>query len=107
MTAPATGGPEPVTEIVPGIQRITQRLGARDLHLYLVMGERPLLVDTGLASSPEQIILPALGRLGVPPTRLGFLLVTHPDVDHFGGNSAMKRAAPQARAAGPRPPTGA
>jgi glyoxylase-like metal-dependent hydrolase (beta-lactamase superfamily II) len=33
----------------------------------------------------------------VPPTRLGFLLVTHPDVDHFGGNAAMKRAAPQAR----------
>ena len=97
MTALAAGGPEPVTEIVPGIQRITQRLGARDLHLYLVMGERPLLVDTGLASTPEQTILPALRRLGVPPTRLGFLLVTHPDVDHFGGNSAMKRRRAPAR----------
>ena len=106
MTALAAGGPEPVTEIVPGIQRITQRLGARDLHLYLVMGERPLLVDTGLASTPEQTILPALRRLGVPPTRLGFLLVTHPDVDHFGGNSAMKRAAPR-RGCWPTPPTDA
>jgi glyoxylase-like metal-dependent hydrolase (beta-lactamase superfamily II) len=97
MTAPAAGEPGLVAEIRPGIHRITQRLGPRDLHLYLVMGERPLLVDTGLASTPEQVILPALRRLGVPPARLGSILITHPDVDHFGGNAAMKRAAPQAK----------
>jgi glyoxylase-like metal-dependent hydrolase (beta-lactamase superfamily II) len=89
--------PALVAEVVPGIQRVTQRLGPRDLHVYLVAGERPLLVDTGLDSTPEQTILPALRQLGIPPTRLGHILITHPDVDHFGGNGAMKRAAPQAR----------
>ncbi|HEX2516668.1 MAG TPA: hypothetical protein VH257_18335, partial [Chloroflexota bacterium] len=63
--------PALVAEVVPGIQRLTQRLGPRDLHVYLVAGERPLLVDTGLDSTPEQTILPALRQLGIPPTRLG------------------------------------
>ncbi|MDQ3700619.1 MAG: MBL fold metallo-hydrolase [Chloroflexota bacterium] len=94
MTQSLTG------EIVPGIWRIEQRLGDRWLYLYLVQGTRPLLVDTGIATSPESAILPALARWGIPPGRLGTVLITHPDVDHFGGNAAMMRAAPQAELIG-------
>ncbi len=84
-------------EILPGIYRVEQLLGARYLYQYVVAGDRPLLIDTGIASSPEEVILPALAGLGIAPGRLGTVLITHADVDHMGGNAAIKRAAPRAR----------
>jgi glyoxylase-like metal-dependent hydrolase (beta-lactamase superfamily II) len=89
-----------IDEVVPGIQRVGHLLGARYVYVYLVSGARPLLVDTGIASSPGVAILPALRRLGVPPATLGTVLLTHADVDHFGGNAAMRQAAPRAALVG-------
>lgn len=84
--------PVTVVEVVPGITRIESVLGPRPFSQYLVEdGERSLLVDTGCAPTPAEVILPALA--GRTPT---YVLVSHADVDHFGGNAAIREAAPAA-----------
>jgi glyoxylase-like metal-dependent hydrolase (beta-lactamase superfamily II) len=78
-------------EVTPGITRIESILGPRPFSQYLLRDERTLLVDTGVKETPADVILPALE--GVAPD---FVLVSHADADHFGGNSAIREAAPQA-----------
>ena len=38
------------------------------------------------------MILPAFRELGLDPANLDFVLNTHADVDHFGGNAAIRAA---------------
>jgi len=83
-------------EVAPGIWRIESILGPRPFSQYLLRGEKALLVDTGVASTPAEVILPALESLGLPPFELDFVVVSHADVDHFGGNEAIRDAAPDA-----------
>jgi len=78
-------------EVRPGIHRIESVLGPRPFSQYLVRGERSLLVDTGTRETPADVILPFLD--GVAPD---YVLLTHADVDHFGGNAAVRAAAPAA-----------
>jgi len=84
------------TEVAPGIWRIESILGPRPFSQYLLRGEKTLLVDTGVAMTPAEVILPALESLGLPPFELDFVVVSHADVDHFGGNEAIREAAPAA-----------
>jgi glyoxylase-like metal-dependent hydrolase (beta-lactamase superfamily II) len=83
-------------EVAPGIWRIESILGPRPFSQYLLRGEKALLVDTGVATTPAEVILPALESLELPPFELDFVLVSHADVDHFGGNEAIREAAPAA-----------
>ena len=83
-------------EVEPGIHRIESILGPRPFSQYLLRGERTLLVDTGVAETPEDVILPYLGSVGLDPADLDFVLDTHADVDHFGGNAAIRERAPGA-----------
>jgi glyoxylase-like metal-dependent hydrolase (beta-lactamase superfamily II) len=85
-----------VTEIAPGIHRIESVLGPRPFSQYLVRGERTLLVDTGIKETPGDVILPFLGDAGVDPAALDLVLLSHADVDHFGGNEAVRAVAPRA-----------
>jgi glyoxylase-like metal-dependent hydrolase (beta-lactamase superfamily II) len=78
-------------EVAPGIHRIESVLGPRPFSQYLLRGDRSLLVDTGTRETPGEVILPFLD--GLDPD---LVLVTHGDVDHFGGNAAVREAAPQA-----------
>jgi glyoxylase-like metal-dependent hydrolase (beta-lactamase superfamily II) len=89
-------GWETEVEVAPGIHRIESVLGPRPFSQYLVQGERTLLVDTGVAVTPETVILPYLDSIGLRPADLDFVLNTHADVDHFGGNSAIRARAPRA-----------
>jgi glyoxylase-like metal-dependent hydrolase (beta-lactamase superfamily II) len=41
--------------------------------------------------------VPALAELGRTPAEITDVLVSHADVDHYGGNSELRGAAPQAR----------
>jgi glyoxylase-like metal-dependent hydrolase (beta-lactamase superfamily II) len=78
-------------EVAPGIHRIESVLGPRPFSQYLLVGERSLLVDTGVAETPADVILPFLGD-----RRPDLVLNSHADVDHFGGNAAIRDAAPNA-----------
>ena len=84
------------TQVAPGIVRIESVLGPRPFSQYLVRGERSVLVDTGTKETPDEVILPALVSLGVDPATLDFVVTSHADVDHFGGNAAIRAAAPNA-----------
>ena len=68
-------------EVAPGITRIESILGPRPFSQYLLHDERSMLVDTGVKETPADVILPALAG-----SEVDFVLVSHADVDHFGGN---------------------
>jgi len=85
-----------MAELLPGLHQIPQILGPRYLYQYLLVGDRSLLIDTGCAKSPDEVILPYFGEVGFDSARLDTILITHADVDHMGGNAAMHRAAPRA-----------
>ena len=85
-------------EVAPGIHRIEGDLGERYVCQYLLVGEeRTLLVDTGLRDMPEQVIAPYLAGLGLALADVDDVLISHADVDHCGGNRALRAAAPGAR----------
>jgi glyoxylase-like metal-dependent hydrolase (beta-lactamase superfamily II) len=83
-------------EVAPGIFRIESILGPRPFAQYLLREERSLLVDTGITTTPDDLILPAFQALGLDPADLDYVLISHADVDHFGGNAAIRAAAPRA-----------
>jgi glyoxylase-like metal-dependent hydrolase (beta-lactamase superfamily II) len=83
-------------EVAPGIYRIESILGPRPFAQYLLHDERSLLVDTGIVTTPDEVILPAFQALGLDPAALDFVLISHADVDHFGGNAALRAATPRA-----------
>jgi glyoxylase-like metal-dependent hydrolase (beta-lactamase superfamily II) len=83
-------------EVAPGIHRIESTLGPRPFSQYLLRGERSLLVDTGINTTPRDVILPFFEKSGLDPAQLDYVLISHADVDHFGGNAAMREAATRA-----------
>ena len=92
----------------PGVVDDDARGGLRDLPHREHPGAAPvravpaprlsgtLLVDTGIVSTPDEVILPAFQELGLDPGDLDYILITYADVDHFGGNAAIRSAAPRA-----------
>lgn len=85
-------------EILPGVHRIESDLGARFMCQYLLVGEeRTVLVDTGLPETPEGVILPYLAGVGLSLGDLDEVIVSHADLDHCGGNRALKDANPSLR----------
>ena len=78
-------------EVAPGITRIESILGPRPFSQYLLQDERSMLVDTGVKETPADVILPALAG-----SEVDFVLVSHADVDHFGGSSSIHEAMPRA-----------
>jgi glyoxylase-like metal-dependent hydrolase (beta-lactamase superfamily II) len=83
-------------EVAPGIHRIESVLGPRPFSQYLLGEERWLLFDTGVASTPDEVILPFLEAAGRDPAELDLVVVSHADVDHFGGNETLRAAARRA-----------
>lgn len=83
-------------DVAPGIVRIESILGPRPFAQYLLRDERSLLVDTGVTETPAVVILPFFASVGFDPANLDFVLLSHADADHFGGNARMRSAAPRA-----------
>jgi glyoxylase-like metal-dependent hydrolase (beta-lactamase superfamily II) len=82
-------------EILPDIHRIESDLGARFMCQYLLVGEdRTVLVDTGLAGTPEAVVIPYLEGVGLRLEDVDEVITSHADVDHCGGNRALKERHP-------------
>jgi len=62
---------------------------------YLIEGDAPVLVETGSQSSVP-VLLAELGRLGLGPSDLAGVVVTHIHLDHAGGVGDVARAFPGA-----------
>ncbi len=84
-----------ILEVLPNIYRMGFVLNGRPVYQYLLVGERhALLVDTGVATTPQEVILPAFKHLGLSRERAGFAVITHCDLDHQGGAYQLKAALP-------------
>lgn len=59
-------------------------------NAYLVLDERPILVDTGY-SGDEGRILKALAAQGLTPRDLALILITHAHGDHIGSAAALRK----------------
>jgi glyoxylase-like metal-dependent hydrolase (beta-lactamase superfamily II) len=82
-------------EVAKGIHRIESDLGPRFMCQYLLRGDDgAILVDTGLAATPDDVIVPYLESVGVDGGDLEVLLISHADVDHCGGNRRFRERFP-------------
>lgn len=83
-------------EVAPDVHRLEFAVGAKPMALYLLAGDHPILIDSGLPDTPERVYLPALAAIGRRPEDVRLLLITHADADHIGGNAAARRCFPAA-----------
>lgn len=79
-----------------GVHLIQGELGPRWLIQVLLVGERVLLMDTGVHQSVPSTITPYLHSVGIGKDELHYVLISHADVDHFGGNAAILEDHPHA-----------
>ena len=63
----------------------------RGSYVYLILGTEPILIDTSLPGRAEAI-LKELETLGLKPTDLAHILLTHHDVDHMGNAKTLQQA---------------
>jgi glyoxylase-like metal-dependent hydrolase (beta-lactamase superfamily II) len=86
---------ERAMELYPGVYQIQSLFGGRNLFQYLFVGDNIVLVDTGIAETPEKAIFPYMDALKIKPERFTLAVTTHADLDHQGGNDTIKRASPR------------
>ncbi|MFK4789680.1 MBL fold metallo-hydrolase [Microbacterium sp. ZW T5_56] len=85
-------------QIRHGIHRIEAPLGERFIAMYLLTGPAgALLFDTGIADSVPGTLLPYLDRIGFDPAGIRWVISSHCDFDHTGGNAALAAVAPHAK----------
>ena len=83
-------------QLFDGVYLLEGQVGLRPLYLPLLVGDYgALLLDTGCSEHVDSLIRPGLANLGIDPAKLRFVINTHPDTDHCGGNAGVKRLAPQ------------
>jgi glyoxylase-like metal-dependent hydrolase (beta-lactamase superfamily II) len=83
--------------IAPGVLEIDTLLGGweRVTAGYLIEGDAPVLIETGSQTSVP-VLLAALDQIGVGPTDLAGVAITHIHLDHAGGVGDVARAFPSA-----------
>jgi glyoxylase-like metal-dependent hydrolase (beta-lactamase superfamily II) len=60
-------------------------------NAYLLLGDRPILVDAGMPGEEDKLI-DSLHQHGVAPADLGLVVLTHGHTDHTGAVNAISRA---------------
>lgn len=85
-------------QIRPGLHRIVAPLGERFIAMHLLTGpDGALLFDTGVAGSVSGTLLPYLKEIGVDSAAIRWVISSHCDFDHTGGNAALAAVAPNAQ----------
>jgi glyoxylase-like metal-dependent hydrolase (beta-lactamase superfamily II) len=87
----------PTNEVAPGIVSIDTMMAGRSTvtSAYLVLGERPALVETGPTTSTPAV-LDGLAGLGMGAEDLAHVVLTHIHLDHAGGVARVAAAYPRA-----------
>lgn len=75
-------------EITAGVHLLQSTRGS---YVYLVLGDEPILVDTGFPGR-STAILAELETLGLKPADIAHIFLTHHDVDHVGNARALQQA---------------
>jgi glyoxylase-like metal-dependent hydrolase (beta-lactamase superfamily II) len=89
---------EPVVfEVAPGITAIDTFYGGRERYTaaYLLEAVEPAIVETGPTRSLDHVSA-GLGSLGIGPSDLAHVVVTHIHLDHAGGVGALCERYPNA-----------
>lgn len=63
--------------------------GRFGLYSFFIDAPEPAIVDTGIASSPADGMIPALEKLGRRIEDVRWILLTHGHIDHLGGAHAL------------------
>lgn len=85
-------------EIAHGIHRVESGLGVRFMAQYILTGAaRTLLFDTGMPFTPAEALAPYLESIGLTLQSIDDVLISHADLDHSGGNRALRDLHPGAR----------
>jgi glyoxylase-like metal-dependent hydrolase (beta-lactamase superfamily II) len=63
--------------------------GVETVHLYLLVGPRPVLIDSGVVDTPTVHVSEGLRRFGLGLSDVTMVLNTHAHFDHAGGNAAL------------------
>ncbi len=85
-------------EIAQGVHRIESSLGERFMAQYVLAGsERTVLFDTGMPYTPADTLAPYLESIGLGLGAVDDVLISHADLDHSGGNRALRELHARAR----------
>ena len=79
-------------KIFPDVYEIKSVFGNRYIYQYLFVGEITILLDAGVAATPNSVIFPYLEKLRISPRQITMAIAMHADVDHHGGLPAIKDA---------------
>lgn len=79
-------------KIFPNVYEIKSVFGNRYIYQYLFVGEITILLDAGVATTPNSVIFPYLEKIGISPRQLTMVIAMHADVDHHGGFPSVKDA---------------
>jgi glyoxylase-like metal-dependent hydrolase (beta-lactamase superfamily II) len=78
---------EPV-EVVDGIFRVDAPLGERVVSLYVIKGDDEVVIfDSGIDGTIPKYLSPHLKKLGIKNSDVSTVVISHCDVDHYGGVS--------------------
>lgn len=84
-------------QLFDGVFMLDGEVGGRPLQLMYLQGETAsILLDAGCAADPDRFIVPQIQAAGGDPAQLTWIINTHCDLDHTGGNHLMKQRAPGA-----------
>lgn len=87
-----------VSEVTEGIYEVPAPFWGFPLSLYFIRnGSRWAIVDTGIAATPSEFVVPFLTEQAGGLHGLELALLTHGHVDHVGGNGALRALAPEVR----------
>lgn len=75
-------------EVSPGAHFLEATKGS---YVYLVLGEEPVLIDTGFRGQADRIVA-ELAAIGLRPSDIAHIALTHHDVDHVGNAQALAAA---------------
>lgn len=82
-------------DVARGIHRIDTDFYGRMNSLFLLVGDsKSMLVDTGVGSTPGEYLVPYLSDNGIEAT-IDYVVNTHADLDHVGGNAAVAELFPE------------